>query len=151
MLVKTSRTPIEIRVTDRLFNETRVGQMARYTGHSIDLDPENVCRVTVRVQVRLHELLADGTLGVELRGKGFARYNEPLSADNNCLIDAQTQEILEIRSALSDDWDAVIAAYGERPVILQGDAFWTLMDQPVISRDLVVQHITQANESGKFS
>lgn len=149
-LVNYKTRKIEIELADRVIADTVIKQKAKFISlyHSQN-ETDSFATITVTVSLYSAD---NGVYGAELTGAGFSSYNVVLIADNNTIVNAQTGAILLIRSYESNEvWKATAEQFTEN-VMFQGDFFEMLRDtQSINIGDLIKQHITQANEMGKFN
>ena len=148
-LLTSPRTSIELPVADKIYGDTVIKQKAVFASlnHAQFATGESVA--TVSVQVRSYSL-SGGTYGESLHDKGVPDRLVTLVADNKCVVDAETGAILTVRGTETNkEWQAIVDGF-DQPVMLQGDFFELLREQPIKIGDLIRLHITQADAMGKF-
>lgn len=148
------RTLIELPVADRVSGDTRIRQRARFLSLVHGQSSDGACTAVITVLVSLYAAQGED-YGEALSGPGLSTYTVSLSADNQTLVDAGTGQILAIRQGEQPaDWQARIDELSqERTTMLQGDFFEYLRDNglPGTMRQMIEQHIQQADEMGRFA
>lgn len=148
-------TPIELVVADRLLGGVAFKQKARFAAFTHSQDWTGACRLTVTVLATLHATDPAAPQGVGEPMTGQESYSRQivLVADNNCVVNAETGAILAIRQGESEtDWQAILDAL-PAPTMLQGDFFEYLRENglPGTIRQMIEQHIQQADQMGRFA
>ena len=160
MLTPLPLEAIEVPVSDRQAQETRIKQKARWTGLRVEQDPATgALTVVVDLVVELYASYAGG-YGERLLGRGFADYPVTLRADNECAVyfdptDPANPRTGEIRYLQGErdaaEW-AQLLEQAPEPVALQGDVFrWMMHHQPVNIGAMVRDFIAQADRDPRFS
>jgi hypothetical protein len=145
-----TRQHIELPVSDRVYQDTTFKQKARFTKLVHD-QSETESKVVVTVLVTMYAN-DNGTYGMLMTGKGFQPYPVDMTADNSCLVDAETGEILAERTTESNAHWAAIADLHPKNVMWQGDFFEMLRDsQDIRIGNLITQHIQNADRLGRFA
>ena len=148
-LAPYTTTQIEIPVTDRVFNDTTIKQKAVFTTLT-HTQNEKSSKAVIEVLVSMYAN-DNGDYGQKLSGQGFSPYFSKLGADNDTIVNAQTGEILLVRTDESDAlWQARADMHPDT-VMFQADFFLMLRDTQTIEiGNLIKQHITQADALGRF-
>jgi hypothetical protein len=147
-LISHTQTPIEVEVSDRVYNGTIFKQKARFKDMFIHQDDyDGVCTVKVTVIVSPYAN-NNGAYGERINGKGLSSYEIPLVADNNCAVDPKTGAVKYMRGdQMLEDW-LMILGTKEEPLMLQGDYFEMLMhDQSVPIGPMLKDFILQADKA----
>lgn len=149
-LIPYKTEQIIIPVADRIFNDTIIKQKATFTTltHTQTANGSNV-RVEALVTMYSND---NGDYGKPLTGSGFAPYFVTVGADNDTIVNAQTGEILLVRTNESDAFWKAKADTNPEPVMFQADFFIMLRDtQSIEIGELIKKHIIQANNLGRFN
>lgn len=138
--------PIEVDVSDRIYNGTIFKQKACFKSMLIEQDEMfKTCSVTVFVHVSVYSD-DNGAYGDVIGGKGLSGYGVKLVADNKCAVNPQTGEVLYIMGDEREDtWLAIISAKPE-PLMLQGNFFEAIMHMaPVEIAPMLRRFMLQAD------
>jgi hypothetical protein len=140
-------------VCDREVAGIRYKQKAECKGFSVHEDDELGClvRMTIRLWLYAPDAEAPDGYGPRVEGEGFTYRPRELKADDDTLVDAATGEILAERAKCSTEQWAAVRDDPDRAVMGQGNFFQQVRDLvPFINRDLIAQHVHQANAMGRF-
>lgn len=159
--------PISQRVADRVFDDTRLCQIATWNRLSVHVH-DGQLRLELGFEVAYYSCV-DGEPGAPLPGgKGLSAWSQTLYANNDCAVylnptdkqDPRNGEICYYRTvdpATGEGWEAVAAdgtrtplagglAAAPEPVLKQGDAFAASMHEPMLLNQLIAYHLNAANE-----
>lgn len=140
---------IEIALSDRVYNDTIIKQKATFTS-LIHTQNEIESRAIITILVTMYAN-DNGEFGTLLSGPGFQPYQVNLVADNNCIVNAESGEIIAVRTTESTEIWLAKAELLEENAMFQGDFFEMLRDtQPIRIGELIKLHITQADSMNKF-
>lgn len=150
-LIPHTQTPIEVEVSDRVYNGTIFKQKARFKDMFIQQDyPFGICSVRVSVIVSLYAN-DNGAYGEQISGKGLSSYEIPLMADNNCAVDPQTGEIKYVRKNEMENAWLVFLQSKEEPLMLQGDFFEMLMHTQSVAIEPMLRNFMLQADQAPFS
>ncbi|MFD2717915.1 hypothetical protein ACFST9_04265 [Hymenobacter monticola] len=154
-IIQPTIEKIEVQLSDRIFNDTIIKQVAIFTRLEHRQHPETkVCSALVDVLVKSYSN-DNGVNGIHLHDKGVYDRTVPLVADNNTVVRATTGEIVSINPMPfpNQAWKIAVDAIAEnQDVMYQGDFFWMLRESQEINiGGLIRQHILAADQMGKFA
>lgn len=161
MALKTStRQPLTVAVSDRIFADTVVRQLARVVGTGYVQHSTMVAFIDLEVDMYAADANATEGRGQQLQSAGFSTYPVRLIADNNALVRATDGQLLIMRRALPSgqgwaepdlEWiqrvEEAAAEYDAQgiDVMLQGDYYETQRNVPLANDAHVLQHIRAAD------
>jgi hypothetical protein len=141
------RTRKGYRVSNRTFGTAILGQKV-YCERIDILTPEFGTTVIMTVEARNHELLPDGTLGDEIPNHKINFRKFTLVADNNCVVDIETDEqfVQNPNDPVSGEtWVEALQKSG-RKLRFQGDHMaWIMENAPVVINTMKAGFIMDAD------
>ena len=166
---------IEIEVSDRVFDGTRWKQKALFSQLIVEQAANGENQARMKLLVAPYAVAVGGGYGQRLPADSPTR-EITLMADNNTAVDPATGALLYLRLNPRSVFNYVTSAVEPLPVVefpaaatasdpwleylnskpetlmLQGDAFAVMRDtQDVRIRALIIQHIQQADQMGRFA
>lgn len=161
MALKTSpRTALTVAVSDRVFADTIIKQVARVVGTGYTQRGSLVAYIDLEVDMYAADAAAAEGRGEQLDAAGFSTYPVRLVADNNALVRSDDGRLLLMRRPLPGglgwaepdlEWrqrvEAAAAAYDAQgiDVMLQGDYYETQRNVPIANDEHTLQHIRAAD------